>query len=89
MPPRTEPAAGRVYLVANLEGATVSLEEILKEAVNLEPQDPYTIVDEVLCSLDEPAAEVGAIWADEAEKRLHAYRGGELSGIPMEDVFGK
>jgi hypothetical protein len=27
------------------------------------------------------------IWADEAEKRLRAYREGRLTGIPMEDVF--
>lgn len=27
------------------------------------------------------------IWADEAEKRLRAYREGRLTGIPMEDAF--
>jgi putative addiction module component (TIGR02574 family) len=67
----------------------MSLEEILKEALKLKPQDRYTIVDGLLRSLDKPDAEIDAIWAEEAEKRLRAYRAGELSGVLMEDVFRK
>ena len=65
----------------------MSLEELLKEALKLKPQDRFTMVDGLLRSLDQPDAEVDAIWAEEAEKRLQAYRAGKLAGIPMEEVF--
>ena len=65
----------------------MSLEELLKEALKLKPQDRFTMVDGLLRSLDQPDAEVDAIWAEEAEKRLQAYRAGTLPGISMEDVF--
>jgi putative addiction module component (TIGR02574 family) len=65
----------------------MSLEELLKEALKLPPQDRYTVVDGLLRSLDQPDATIDAIWADEAERRLKAYRAGTMPGIPMEDVF--
>ncbi|WP_303901333.1 addiction module protein [Thiohalomonas denitrificans] len=60
----------------------MSLEELLKEALKLKPQDRFTMVDGLLRSLDRPDAEIDAIWDEEAEKRLQAYRAGTLSGIP-------
>ncbi len=65
----------------------MSVEELLKEALKLKPQDRFTMVDGLLRSLDQPDASVDAIWAEEAEKRLYAYRAGRLSGVPMEEVF--
>jgi hypothetical protein len=41
----------------------------------------------VLRSLDEPDKGLDAIWVDEAERRLKAYREGKLEGIPMEEIF--
>jgi len=38
-------------------------------------------------SLDEPDKKLDDIWAEEANKRLNAYREGRLKGIPMEEVF--
>jgi putative addiction module component (TIGR02574 family) len=69
-----------------MEGA-MSLEDILKEALKLKPQDRFTVVDGLLRSLDQPDATIDAIWAEEAERRLKAYRAGSLPGIPMEEVF--
>ena len=65
----------------------MSLEEILKEALKLKPQDRFTVIDGLLRSLDQPDAAIDAIWAEEAQRRLEAYRAGALRGIPMEDVF--
>ena len=65
----------------------MSLEEILKEALKLKPQDRFTVIDGLLRSLDQPDAAIDAIWAEEAQRRLEAYRAGALSGVPMEDVF--
>ncbi len=65
----------------------MKLEEVLKEALKLPPQDRFTVVDGLLRSLDQPDAAIDAIWAEEAEARLRAYRAGTLRGIPMEELF--
>ena len=66
----------------------MSIEELLKEALKLKPQDRYSMIDGLLRSLDQPDASIDAIWAEEAEKRLRAYRAGKLPGVPMEELFG-
>ena len=61
--------------------------DILKEALNLAPAEKFIVVEGLLKSLDEPDSELDKIWADEAERRLEAYRDGKLKGIPMEEIF--
>ncbi|MBT5230189.1 MAG: addiction module protein [Methylococcales bacterium] len=60
---------------------------ILDEAMSLNPEERFKIVESLIESLDEPDKEIDAIWAEEADKRLQAYRSGELEGIPMNEVF--
>ena len=60
---------------------------ILEQALQLKPEDRFLLIEGLLKSLDEPDQKLDAIWAEEAEKRLKAYRMGKLKGIPMEDVF--
>ena len=40
-------------------------------------------------SKDVSERNVDDIWAEEAEKRLEAYRDGRLAGVPIEEVFKK
>jgi putative addiction module component (TIGR02574 family) len=61
--------------------------EVLEQALNLKPEERSVVVEGLLRSLDEPDQEIDAIWAEEAEKRLTAYRAGRLGGIAMEDLF--
>jgi putative addiction module component (TIGR02574 family) len=61
--------------------------EVLEKALQLKPEERFLVVEGVLKSLDEPDQELDAIWAEEAEKRLKAYRAGKLAGFAMEDVF--
>ena len=61
--------------------------KILKEAMALKAEERFMIVEGLLKSLDEPDRKIDEIWAEEAEKRLKAYRDGKLKGIPMEEVF--
>lgn len=63
--------------------------DILNKALELSPDEKISVVDGILRSLDEPNANLDKIWADESEKRLRAYRSGNLEGIPMEEVFKK
>lgn len=61
--------------------------EILQQALQLKPEEKFSVVEGLLKSLDEPDKNLDEIWAEEADKRLQAYREGKLEGIAMEDVF--
>lgn len=61
--------------------------EILEQALKLKPDERFIIVEGLIKSLDEPDTLIDAIWAEEAEKRLKAYRAGTLEGIPMDEIF--
>jgi putative addiction module component (TIGR02574 family) len=65
----------------------MSAREILEAAIKLRPQERFLVVEALIKSLDEPDANLDAIWADEAERRLAAYRAGLLEGVPIEAVF--
>ena len=65
----------------------MSSKEILKKALNLKPEERFIVIEGLLKSLDEPSSDLDDIWAEEAEKRLKAYREGILEGIPMKKVF--
>ncbi len=65
----------------------MSSKEILKQALKLKPDERVMLVEGLIKSLDEPDRSLDAIWAEEAEKRLKAYRAGSLEGIPMEEIF--
>jgi putative addiction module component (TIGR02574 family) len=65
----------------------MSTKELLEQALNLCPEERFLLIEGILRSLDEPDAKLDAVWADEAEQRLKAYREGRLRGIPMEEVF--
>lgn len=65
----------------------MSSKEILKQALKLKPKEKVTLVKCLIKSLDEPDKKIDDIWAEEAEKRLAAYREGRLEGIAMEEIF--
>lgn len=65
----------------------MSTKEILEQALKLKPEDRFMLVEGLIKSLDEPDKKVDEIWAEEAEKRLRAYREGRLEGMSMEEIF--
>jgi len=65
----------------------MSSKEILEQALKLKPDERFIVVEGLIKSLDEPDTSIDAIWAEEAEKRLKAYRAGVLEGIPMDEIF--
>jgi putative addiction module component (TIGR02574 family) len=65
----------------------MSSKEILEQALKLKPVERILVVEGLLQSLDEPDKNLDAIWAEEAEKRLQAYREGRLEGVAMEEIF--
>jgi len=65
----------------------MSAKELLDEAMKLKPEERLTLVEGLIESLVEPDKKLDEIWAEEAKKRLKAYRGGKLEGISKEEVF--
>ena len=61
--------------------------DILDKALSLKPEEKFLIIEGLIKSLDEPDSKIDDIWAEEAEKRLVAYREGRLKAVPYEDVF--
>ncbi len=61
--------------------------EVLEQALRLKSEERFIVVKGLLRSLDEPDRELDALWAEEAEMRLKAYRSGKLPGVSLEDVF--
>ena len=62
--------------------------ELLEQARKLDPAERLELVDGLLQSLDRPDPAVDAVWLEEAERRLAAYRAGKVRGVPAEDIFG-
>ena len=58
--------------------------KVLEYALALRPNEKFLVVEGILKSLDKPDASLDAIWGEEAERRVAAYREGSLKGIPME-----
>lgn len=68
-------------------GEDMSTEEILKQALKLKIEERFVLVEGLIKSIDKPDKKFDDLWAEEAEKRLKAYREGRLEGIPMEEMF--
>ena len=61
--------------------------EILERALKLSPEERLEVVEVLLRSLGDPDPELDKIWAEEALRRLDAYRAGKIKGYPFEAVL--
>jgi len=62
-------------------------EEILKQALKLKPEERFMLVENLIKSIDKPDESLDALWVEESEKRLKAYREGRLEAFSMEEIF--
>jgi putative addiction module component (TIGR02574 family) len=60
---------------------------LIDQALELPAQERAVVAEQILLSLDEPDAELDAIWASEAEDRLSAYKSGKEKAIPLADAL--
>lgn len=64
--------------------------ELVKRGRELAPEDRERLVEQLLESLNEPAAtELDHAWEAEIERRLSEYERGEVQAIDAEEVFAK
>lgn len=62
---------------------------IIDQALELTAAERAIVAEQILLSLDQPDAEIDAIWVTETEARLDADDKGHLASVPANDVFGK
>ena len=62
---------------------------IITKALQLKPAEKSIVIEALMKSLDVPDPEIEKIWAEEAEKRLKAYKAGKLKTVSFEDMFLK
>jgi len=60
-----------------------------EQAMQLPPVERMAVVEHILDSLDEPDPSVDALWAQEADERLAAYRRGEIRAVPLPEVLAR
>jgi len=64
--------------------------ELVQLGRALAPEDRERLVDQLLESLNEPAAaELNAAWEAEIERRLAEYDRGDVHAIDADEVFAK
>lgn len=66
-----------------------SAKALIEQAVQLPPVERMALVEHILDSLDEPDPAMDALWAQEADDRLAAYRRGEIRAVPLSEVLSK
>lgn len=68
---------------------SVETQEILDRALQLPAIDKARLVDELLSSLDKPDEAIDALWRQEVEDRIKAYKAGNLRVVSLEQVLAK
>jgi putative addiction module component (TIGR02574 family) len=66
------------------------VKRLTEEIRKLPPEEQADLIDELLVlTYREPDPEIDKAWAEEAERRLAAYRRGEIKTVPLEEVMAR
>ncbi|MDD2215690.1 MAG: addiction module protein [Eubacteriales bacterium] len=65
----------------------MSIDKILKQALNLKIEERFILLESFIKSIDDSGQNLDDLWAEEAKKRLAAYREGRWEDISMEEMF--
>jgi len=71
------------------KGCTMSINDIIDEALTLNIEDRHLIIERLTESLVVQDPEIEQAWIDESIRRSEAYERGELETVSYEEVFGK
>jgi putative addiction module component (TIGR02574 family) len=63
------------------------LDDLLKKAMSLPPEDRAALANSLLESLDETDEDAEAAWDDEIKRRVDDVRSGRVKTIPGEQVL--
>ena len=62
---------------------------IINEGLQLKPAEKVIVIEALIKSLDLVDPEIEKAWADEAERRLEAYREGKIKTIRYKELFNE
>ena len=62
---------------------------IINEGLQLKPAEKVIVIEALIKSLDLVDPEIEKAWADEAERRLEAYREGKIKTISYKELFNE
>jgi len=65
----------------------MSANDILKQAINLKPQERYILIENLIASLNEPDKDIENLWIEESQKRLKDYNEGNIETVSYDEVF--
>ena len=68
---------------------TTSAQALSAQAAQLPPAERIEVVERILDSLDQSDSFLEALWAEEANDRMAAYRRGEIKAVALLDVIAK
>lgn len=69
------------------KGFLMGKNDILEQALHLKANERFLLVEELLKSLDTPDENINKIWEEEANKRVDAFKKGELETVSEKDFF--
>lgn len=61
---------------------------LISQALQLKPAERFIVIEALIRSLDVADPKIEEQWAEEAEKRLAAYKDGKLDTISFTEMFG-
>ena len=64
-------------------------EALSTQAAQLPSAERIEVVERILDSMEQPDALLEALWADEVNDRLTAYRRGEIEAVALADAIAK
>lgn len=60
---------------------------LISQAMQLKPAERFIVIEALIRSLDVTNPNIEEKWAEEAQKRLEAYRNGKLKTIKFDEMF--
>jgi len=66
--------------------AVLTIDFVLKKAIQLKPLERLQPIDALLESLDKPNPPIEKLWIKEADERYQAYQKGELNVTDWEEI---
>ena len=67
----------------------MSINDVYRSALALNPQEQAELVDRLIAQLDEPDRVIDELWKKEAESRIDAFDQGKIKAVPLDEVFEK
>ena len=66
---------------------TVSAESILENALGLDIEEQYELIDKLLENIDSVQKNIDDAWTEEIQRRVQDYKDNKIQTIPFDEVF--